>query len=133
MKHHGVLACHLQLPVECFICDCYIVSLLAEAGLRYELGQRSTIKIMHVYMINLANYHPGSHHHNALTSDHTRGDPAATAKSQINVNCISSFAFLGFISEVQQAVGGREDGQAGEVRVTLFPAYLFLTQLGLQR
>ena len=109
MKHHGVPACHLQLAVQCFICDCYIVSLLAEAELRYELGQQSTIKIMHVYMINLANYHPGSHHHNALTSDHTRGDPAATAKSQINVNCISSFAFLGFISGVQRrrAEGGR--------------------------
>ena len=83
------------------------MSLLAEAELRYELGQRSTIKIMHVYMINLANYHLGSHHHNALTSDHTRGDPAAT---QINVNCIFSFAFFGFISRVQR---WREGGWSG--------------------
>ena len=72
-------------------------------------------------MINLANYHPGSHHHNALTSDHTRGDPAATAKSQINVNCISSFAFLGFISEVQQAVGGRENGEGNFVSGLFIP------------
>ena len=92
-----------------------------------RLGQRSTIKIMHVYMINLANYHPGSHYHNALTSDHNRGDLAPTSKSQINVNSISSFAFFGFISSVQRAEGGRLG------RVTLFPAYLFLTQLGLQK
>lgn len=38
MKHHGVPSCHRQLPVQCFICDCYIVSLLAEAELRYEAG-----------------------------------------------------------------------------------------------
>ena len=120
MKHHGVPSCHLQLPVQCFICDCYI--LLAEAELRYELGQRSTIKIMHVYMINLANYHLGSHHHNALTSDHTRGDPAATAKSQINVNCISSFTFFGFIISVQQAEGGgREDGEGNFVSGLFIP------------
>ena len=85
------------------------MSLLAEAELRYELGQRSTIKIMHVYMINLANYHPGSHHHNALTSDHTRGDPAATAKSQINVNCISCI-LLSSVSLAGCSGSGREGG-----------------------